>query len=146
MSRFFNEPPSFISKTATSIKNPITNNIDFIAGVPTDPLKVRTINKHKPWDSNIPVYNRDTSYGRSHNPDFGEHDRAKRVKKCLELQNPKTLHLGHDSHKSQVLSFSSSTKNLTRDVDNIVSTVLMKPNSVMLRPNYVKPLDISANF
>jgi len=113
----------FVNKSAASIKVPISNSISMGAGISTDGVGTNTLTKVSPYGQTLPVYNPDTSYGRSYNLDYGQSCRAKYVEKQLHLTNPHNFANVSDL-KPRTLKLSKSEMPLKRIADEIVEDVI----------------------
>lgn len=112
----------FVNKSATAVKVPLSNYLSLGAGISTDGVGVNTLTKVSAYGQTLPVYNPDTSYGRSYNYDYGELSRTKLVEKQLHLSNPHNFGSMTDL-KPRTFKLSKSELPLKLIADEIIEDV-----------------------
>ena len=88
-----------------------------------------SITKVTPWSSAVPVFNPDTSYGRSFNPDFGEHHKIHLIEKRMALDNPHSFSKSGE-HKPRIHHFAKSHKEMYDFADQLTADILHNPRSI----------------
>lgn len=93
------------------------------------------IAKVSPWTSPVPVYNPDTSYGRSFNPDHGEFFKVKMNEKRNAYERPHNFQPTGD-YKPKVDKVASSTKEMKNYMDQFTDSLLRFPKQIaVFEPN-----------
>lgn len=88
-----------------------------------------SITRYSPWTCPVPVFNPDTSYGRSFNHDHGEQHKIHLLQKRQALDWPHVYHATKD-HKPKVAGFSGSQKEIRSLADRVTADVIKYPRSL----------------
>lgn len=88
-----------------------------------------TIAKVSPWTSPVPVYNPDTSYGRSFNGDHGEFFKVRMQEKRKAYDNPHSFQPTGD-FKPKVDRVAASKKELNNFADGLTESLIRFPNKL----------------
>lgn len=102
-----------------------------------------SITRYCPWNCPVPVFNPDTSYGRSFNLDHGEQHKIHVTQKRLALDNPHEYSPTKD-HKPKVTAIAQSQKEIRGLVDKVTADVIKYPRSVAA-VEWNKRLKVDAN-
>lgn len=120
-------------KSAAFIKAPIINSLSLGAGISTDGVGTNSLTKASPYRQTLPVYNPDTSYGRSYNLDYGQTTRAKLVEKQLHMTSPHNFATLTDL-KPRTLKLSRSELPFKRIADDIIEEVITSNKRISPSP------------
>lgn len=110
----------------TTVRSPVPFSSAPVAG---GGIGKGTIAKISPWTSPVPIYNPDTSYGRSYNPDHGEFAKVRMTEKRLANENPHGYQPTGD-YKPKGAKFASSQKELYQFADRLTESLLRQPKSL----------------
>lgn len=88
-----------------------------------------SITRYSPWTCPVPVFNPDTSYGRSFNHDHGEHHKIHLLQKRQALDWPHAYQATKD-HKPKVTGLAGSQKEIRSLADRLTADVIKFPRSL----------------